>query len=210
GGSATTDGGLGAVQAITKHKMLRDVDFVVACDVRTMFVDAAETFAPQKGATDQQVRFLTARLEGAADHYLARFGVDVRALSGSGAAGGLAGGLAALGARLVPGFDLVANEVGFAAALADCDLVITGEGRLDATSFAGKVVGEVVQSAGADEKPVVVICGEIDSDAHSTMERLGVSHMGLRERFGDLAVSRTTECIARSVALHMRDQPDQR
>ncbi|NDA01628.1 MAG: hypothetical protein EB148_00370, partial [Actinobacteria bacterium] len=94
--------------------------------------------------------------------------------------------------------------------LADCDLVITGEGRLDATSFAGKVVGEVVQSAGADEKPVVVICGEIDSDAHSTMERLGVSHMGLRERFGDLAVSRTTECIARSVALHMRDQPDQR
>ncbi|NBY57676.1 MAG: hypothetical protein EBQ57_05030 [Actinobacteria bacterium] len=70
GGSATTDGGLGAVQAITQPDRLRDVDFVVACDVHTMFVDAAATFAPQKGASAQQVQFLTARLNGAADHYL--------------------------------------------------------------------------------------------------------------------------------------------
>ena len=196
GGSATTDGGLGAVQAISKHKMLRDVDLIVACDVRTTFVEAAATFAPQKGATDQQVRFLTARLVGAADHYLARFGVDVRALPGSGAAGGLAGGLAALGARLVPGFDLVANEVGFPAALADCDLVITGEGRLDATSFAGKVVGEVARHAAAHH--AAALCGAIDPSAHEPAAQLGLHTVSLVEQFGNDAVTDTARCITRA------------
>jgi glycerate kinase len=207
GGSATTDGGLGAVQAITKHKMLRDVDVVVACDVRTTFVDAATTFAPQKGATDQQVRFLTARLVGAADHYLARFGVDVRALPGSGAAGGLAGGLAALGARLVPGFDLVASEVGFAAALSDGDFVITGEGRLDATSFTGKVVGEVARHAAAraaiardttQHFATTALCGAVDPSAHEPAAQLGLHTVSLVEQFGNDAFANTTECIARA------------
>ena len=79
-----------------------------------------------------------------AARYRAEYGVDVCALPGSGAAGGLAGGLAALGAELVPGLALVAEEVGLARALDGVALVITGEGKLDATSFDGKVVGGVL------------------------------------------------------------------
>ena len=82
----------------------------VACDVQTLFVDAAAVFAPQKGATPEQVEALTERLAELAARYRAEHGVDVCALPGSGAAGGLAGGLAALGAELVPGLALVAER----------------------------------------------------------------------------------------------------
>ena len=82
----------------------------------------------------------------------------------AGAAGGLAGGLAALGATLVPGFDLVADELGLHDALDDADLVITGEGRLDAQSFDGKVVGGVAALAAERGVPVAVITGVADAD----------------------------------------------
>ena len=110
GGSATTDGGLGAVQAITVPARLKRVEFLVACDVTTNFLDAAEIFAAQKGATATQIKFLTTRLTGTAEHYRQRFNVDVTRIAGSGAAGGLAGGLFALGATLMPGFDIVADD----------------------------------------------------------------------------------------------------
>ncbi|HEX7277427.1 MAG TPA: glycerate kinase, partial [Acidimicrobiales bacterium] len=104
GGSATTDGGLAALTAINPTRRLRgSVEVVVACDVTTRFVDAAEVFAPQKGATEAQVALLRRRLERLAEVYIRDYGVDVRHLAGSGAAGGLAGGLAAAGAVLVPG-----------------------------------------------------------------------------------------------------------
>src|SRR5215468_9122246 len=70
GGSATTDGGLGAIRAIWTPGRLRGVDLVVACDVRTRFIDAAEVFAPQKGATPAQVQLLKRRLERLAQVYL--------------------------------------------------------------------------------------------------------------------------------------------
>ncbi|HET9938976.1 MAG TPA: glycerate kinase, partial [Gaiella sp.] len=101
GGSATTDGGLGALEALDFS--LGGAEVLVACDVTTRFVDAARTYGPQKGATPDTIRRLAARLEALADRYREQFGVDVRALPGAGAAGGLAGGLAAVGARLVPG-----------------------------------------------------------------------------------------------------------
>ena len=82
-----------------------------ACDSRVPFLDAATVFAPQKGATPAQVELLRRRLERLAQVYLDEHGVDVLALEGAGAAGGLAGGLAAVGAELVSGFDLVADEV---------------------------------------------------------------------------------------------------
>jgi glycerate kinase len=145
GGSATTDGGLGALQALGWS--LAGVDVVVACDVTTPFLDAAAVFAPQKGASAAQVALLARRLETLADEYAQRTGVDVRSLEGGGAAGGLAGGLAAIGARLEPGFDVVAQAVGLEEAMEGVDLVITGEGKLDAASFEGKVVGGVLEWA---------------------------------------------------------------
>ena len=161
GGSATTDGGWGALGAIEGAGGLGAVEVVVACDVMTLFVDAAARFAPQKGATPAQVDELRARLVTVAARYRDRYGVDVETLGGGGAAGGLAGGLAALGARLVPGFDVVARSVGLAARLAGADLVVTGEGRLDASSWAGKVVGGVLGMAASASVPVLVVAGDV-------------------------------------------------
>ena len=169
GGSATTDGGLGALRAIGTPARLRAVEFLVACDVETTFVDAAEVFAPQKGATRAQVRMLTNRLEQLAHRYANDFGVDVTRIAGSGAAGGLAGALAALGATLMPGFDIVAEETGFDEAVRQHHIVITGEGRLDETSFAGKVVGEVLSYASAVGTPVYTIAGEIDRECDEAL-----------------------------------------
>ena len=164
GGSATTDGGLGAVRAIGSPARLAGVELLIACDVETRFTDAAPVFAPQKGATPAQVDLLRNRLERLVQVYRDEFGVDVADLSGAGAAGGLAGGLAALGGRIVGGFDLVADEVGLHDAIEGADLVITGEGHLDTQSFDGKVVGGVAAIAAEHCVPVVVICGVADDD----------------------------------------------
>jgi glycerate kinase len=160
GGSATTDGGLGALEALDFD--LRGADVVVACDVTTTFVDAARVFGPQKGADSAAVSELERRLERLADRYREARGVDVRALPGAGAAGGLAGGLAAYGARLVPGAALVADVVGLRDALRAAALVLTGEGRVDETSFAGKVVGHVVDEARELGVPVGIVAGDAE------------------------------------------------
>ena len=157
GGSATTDGGLGALEALGWSIVGTEV--VVACDVTTPFLDAARVYGPQKGASPAEVALLSRRLEALADDLEQRTGVDVRAVAGGGAAGGLAGGLAAIGARIEPGFEVVAAAVGLQDALEGADLVLTGEGRLDATSFEGKVVGEVLEWAadlGVPRRGVVV------------------------------------------------------
>lgn len=163
GGSATTDGGLGAIRALPVAR-LRGVELLVACDVTTRFTEAAEVFAPQKGARPAQVRLLTARLHELAGRYRDEFGVDVTDLDGAGAAGGLAGGLAAVGGRLVPGFELVADELGLDEALDGADLVVTGEGRLDQQSFEGKVVGGVAALAGEHGIPVAAVVGVADDE----------------------------------------------
>jgi len=195
GGSATTDGGLGAVSAISTPARLKRVDFLVACDVDTTFLDAAEVFAPQKGATPAQVKFLTNRLSATAERYRQRFGVDVTNVSGSGAAGGLAGGLFALGARLVPGFDVVADEVGLYDAVSACDVIITGEGRLDSTSFDGKVVGGVAALARTHDKPVVAICGDVTPKAKASVHARNLDVVSLRDCFGDDTFTATTRCV---------------
>jgi len=160
GGSATTDGGLGALRALLSSR-LRGIELNVACDVRTYFTDAAERFAPQKGASDAQVELLRRRLERLVEVYLEQSGVDVSELIGGGAAGGLAGGLATLGAQLSSGFEIVAEETGLDEALDGADLVITGEGFVDAGSFDGKVVGGIVEWAAELAIPVLIVAGEV-------------------------------------------------
>jgi len=157
GGSAATDGGLGALEALGFD--LGGATVEVACDVSTTFRDAPRIFGPQKGATPDDVAELERRLDRLADRYRRELGIDVGALAGSGAAGGLAGGLAAIGARLVPGAALVAESAGLARALSSASLAITGEGSFDATSLAGKVVGHVLDEARRARVPVAIVAG---------------------------------------------------
>ena len=180
GGSATTDGGLGAIQAIGTPARLKAVELLIACDVTTRFTDAAVVFGPQKGASPAQVKMLTGRLEQLADRYEREFGVDVREIEGSGAAGGLGGALAALGGKLTPGFDLVADELDVYEQFESADLIITGEGHLDAQSFSGKVVGGVAEIAAEHDIPVVAIVGIADDDVRDRIPTWAIA-----DRFGE-------------------------
>jgi glycerate kinase len=172
GGSASTDGGLAAVEALGWS--LAGVDVTVACDVTTPFLDAASVYGPQKGASGAQVALLGRRLERLADEYRARTGVDVTELEGAGAAGGLAGGLAAIGARLEPGFEVVAAAAGLEEAMNDADLVLTGEGKLDVTSFDGKVVGGVLEWAAEENvEHRAVIVGQATDEGRDELSVLG-------------------------------------
>jgi glycerate kinase len=197
GGSATTDGGLGALRAMYPLQRYRGITVQVACDVRLGFVDAARVFAPQKGASTAQVELLERRLERLVQVYVEEYGVDMSGLEGAGAAGGLAGGLACVGAELVPGFDLIADRVGLDELIESADLVVTGEGFLDEESFDGKVVGGVADLAAAFGVPVVAVVGEAFDRAAERVPTVSlVDHHG-RER----ALSATADCLEASAQL---------
>ena len=201
GGSATTDGGLGALRALPAPSRLRGVDLVVACDVETRFTDAAQVFGPQKGATAAQIRLLNARLERLVDVYRSEHGADVADVVGGGAAGGLAGGLVAAGARLESGAALIADAVDLYDKIESADLVVTGEGRVDATSFDGKVVGAVIELAAAAECDVLVIGGRIDDDARQRLDDLGVAWLDLVAAHGETtAMTATADAVTVSIS----------
>jgi glycerate 2-kinase len=162
GGSATTDGGSGAIAAIRSAGGMRGARLRVLCDVRTPFEDAARVFAPQKGASADQVKRLTQRL-GALARRLDR---DPRGMPFTGAAGGLAGGLwAAFGAELVPGAASVLDELGFDPRMRAARAVVSGEGRLDQQSLAGKAVSEVATRARQAGVPCYAIAGQNELSA---------------------------------------------
>ena len=201
GGSASTDGGLGAIEAMGSPARYRGIEILVACDVRTRFVDSAKTFSSQKGATKAEVEMLERRLKRLVQIYEERFGVDVSSINHGGAAGGLAGGLAALGGRLVDGFDLVADELKLDEFIEKTDLVITGEGRIDQTSFEGKVVGGVSAYASAMGKPILAIAGQIEIKAKDRIQSIS-----LTEEFGEhLSKTETTKCVQQAVTKFLED-----
>ena len=195
GGSATTDGGFGCIRAISAISRLKQVELLVACDVNTLFVDAAEVFAPQKGATRAQTKMLTRRLERLAQMFVEDFDVDVTQIVGGGAAGGLGGALAAMGGKLLPGFELVADEVDLFDHLQGADLVITGEGQLDDTSLDGKVIGGLESLTAELGIPLVAIVGAADPDLVKELKgRIEV--MVLSDLYGtNLAMSQPKHCI---------------
>jgi len=161
GGTATVDGGGGLREAVDSFP----VPTLALCDVRTRLADAARLFGPQKGASPADVAVLERRL--AAMEELAPFA----RLPGSGAAGGLGAAFAALGAELVPGAPEVLDLIRFDERLAGCDVVVTGEGRVDATTLEGKAPGEVARRALAAGIRCVVFGGvvELDLDGAETV-----------------------------------------
>jgi glycerate 2-kinase len=157
GGSATTDGGAGAIEALSDAGGPRGAQIVVLADVRTPFERAAAVFAPQKGADPAAVRRLEKRLERRARD-LPR---DPRGVPMSGAAGGISGGLwAAFGARLEPGAPFVLDAVGYDERARAAFAVVLGEGRLDETTLHGKAVFEAATRARQMGVPAHAIAGQ--------------------------------------------------
>jgi glycerate kinase len=151
GGTATVDGGAGMREVVGALP----VPTVALYDVRTRLADAARVFGPQKGASPDDVVVLARRLEALEE--LRPFAQ----LPGAGAAGGLGAALAALGAELVPGAATVLDLLGFDDLLPRCDLVVTGEGQVDATTSVGKAPGEVAARARAASKRCFVFGGRV-------------------------------------------------
>ena len=156
GGSATTDGGAGAIAAIQERGGLRGAQLVVLTDVRTPFERAPAVFGPQKGADPAMV----ARLERRLDELAATLPRDPRGVPMTGAAGGLSGGLwAAYGARLEPGATFVLDALGFDERMRAARAVVTGEGKLDEQTLEGKLVGEIGTRARQAGVPLHAIVG---------------------------------------------------
>jgi len=161
GGSATTDGGAGAIEALKEAGLLPaggspSIEMDVVCDVRVPFERAPSVYGPQKGADPAMV----GRLERRLDELAASFPRDPRGVPMTGAAGGLSGGLwGALGAELVPGAAYVLDAIGFDALMRASAFVVTGEGSLDEQTLQGKIVGEVATRCRQGGVPCHAIVG---------------------------------------------------
>jgi len=146
----------------------------VACDVDNPLLGprgAARVFGPQKGAGPAEVERIEAALAHLAEVVRRDLGVDVRAMPGGGAAGGLgAGAVAFLGARLRPGAEWVLGLLGIEARLAGADLVLTGEGRFDGQSLGGKAPMALARRAQAAGVPCAVIAGSLGAGHEAALE----------------------------------------
>jgi glycerate kinase len=179
GGSATVDGGAGMRSLLDEIP----VPTKIACDVRTTLLDAARLFGPQKGASPGDVVELERRL--AADGAL-RPHVG---LEGSGAAGGLGAAFAALGCELVPGARFVLEMIRFGARIADADLVVTGEGTVDATTAEGKAPAEVARVAAERNVRCLLFGGRVEQ-APAGIDTVALSGEPARTRADLVALGR--------------------
>ena len=230
GGSATTDGGAGLLRALGAvvagdlasvdlgglDPRLGEVRLRIACDVTNPLLGpdgAAAVYGPQKGATPELVARLDARLARFADALEAVTGRRVRETPGAGAAGGLGFGLLCLAdrfasLRLEPGIDLVMAETGFAAALADADVVITGEGRIDAQTAFGKTAMGVARRAASAGVRCLAVGGSVTPEGIAAMAEVGAEAVPIHDepitleeavRLGVEPVERAAERLAGSL-----------
>ncbi|HEY7131066.1 MAG TPA: glycerate kinase, partial [Candidatus Limnocylindrales bacterium] len=202
GGSATSDGGAGILEALGARDDGRTVDLAgldlrlaeteleIACDVSNPLLGpsgAAATYGPQKGATPEQVVLLDERLAGWADRLEAATGRRERETPGAGAAGGTGFGLLCLAGRfrslhLRPGVDLVMEATAFADKLARAGLVITGEGRIDAQTAFGKTALGVAKRAAAAGVPCLAVGGGVEPAGIDALAAVGAVAVPVTER----------------------------
>ena len=206
GGSATSDSGIGMLEAI-ENADYKDVRFTIATDVTNPLCGengAAHVFAPQKGATSEMVRQLDQRARKFAEVSARHFGFDHSQDEGAGAAGGLGYAfLQYLDASCKSGIQLLLETIHFEALVRDADLVITGEGSADRQTLMGKLpVGILAQSG---KTPVCLIAGRI-SDREQLLKAgfarvecinpLGISlEEAMRKKTAELNVGNTVRRI---------------
>ena len=201
GGSATTDGGAGILQALGADiengrvdlagldPRLAEVELRIACDVTNPLLGprgAAATYGPQKGASPEQVGELDGRLERYADTLRAATGRDERETPGAGAAGGTAFGLQSVSdrfrsVRLVPGVEVVMEETRLADKLAGAAVVLTGEGRIDGQTAYGKTALGVAQRAQQAGVSCIAVGGGVDAEGEAVLAGLDAITIGVTE-----------------------------
>jgi len=219
GGSATTDGGRGLLAGLERAgRRLDDTDLDVACDVSNPLLGpdgAAAIYGPQKGAGPEDVATLDARNAAWADDLETATGRRERDTPGAGAAGGVGFALLAIqdhfrSFALRPGVDLVMEAAGFDDKLAEADLVITGEGRIDAQTGFGKTALGVARRARAAGVPCVAVGGGVEPDGIAALATVGAIAIPVVERpqtveeamaAGTDPLVRCAERIARLVSL---------
>lgn len=219
GGAALVD--LAAVDLTGLDPRLAGVEVRVACDVDNPLVGprgASAVFGPQKGADAAAVALLDRALTRWADVVEPAVGRSVRDVPGAGAAGGLGAALLAFGrTTLESGADLVMDAVGLDAHLAGADLVLTGEGSLDAQSAAGKVPVKVAQRAASAGVPALVFAGRLDAEVEADPPPGVVAAVPIVRGVTDLPralaegpdnLERATAMVCRLLALNDRREPD--
>lgn len=177
GGTATCDGGSGMMSVPGIQEVMAECAFEILCDVQAPLVGprgAARVFAPQKGASPQQVEMLEERMRGVAALIESQTGVNITSLPCAGAAGGLAGAFMAYAkAQVSSGVERIMYLCGFHEAIQGSDLIITGEGRSDAQTLMGKVPFGVLKHA--DGIPVALLSGRIED--HEVLKSAGFSQL---------------------------------
>ncbi len=229
GGSATTDGGIGMAAALGYEFLTSDgedlaaipgnllalirvvhegaielPEIVAACDVQNPLLGprgTAHVFSPQKGAAGMDIVALEEGLLNLADVVASDLGTDFRDVPGSGAAGGFGFGLLSFcHARICSGFDLVAATMRLEDRIAACDLVVTGEGRIDGQTLEGKGPAGVAALARKHGKPVLAFAGSIAD--HPAVDALFDAHFAIIDEpiTLDAAMSRGAELLTRAAA----------
>ncbi len=235
GGSATNDGGTGMARALgfqfldADSNPLEDLpaqlpqavsisgpenlalpEILIACDVTNPLLGpdgCTRIYGPQKGITPEEFEEHESRLSHLVS-LCGEKGKEASTAPGSGAAGGLGfGSIAFLGAQLTPGFDLVADLLNLEEAVQSADLVITGEGSLDAQSLLGKGPGSLARLAREHEKPVIAFCGRADnlddSNLFDEVIEIGDPSLTLEEnmdRAFELLASKSEEFAGKSLS----------
>lgn len=191
-----------AIDASDTDPRLARTEFVLACDVDNPFCGkngAAAVYAPQKGATPEQVGALDDGMRHYASILLTLTGTDIRDVPGAGAAGGIAGGLLPFAnARIRSGIDTVLDTLGFDDALDGADLVLTGEGRIDAQSAMGKAISGIVRRATRKNVPVIALAGEV-ADANALIDAGLTAAFSIQTAPTDLSTAMQKDSTLRNV-----------
>ena len=161
------------------NELVQMTEFWIACDVKNCLhgkKGAAYVFASQKGANESELFLLDKGLKNLDSVLKRQFNIDVQNIQGSGAAGGLgAGAIAFLNATLVSGIDLIKELANFDQEIKNTDWIITGEGKLDGQTLAGKTIAGVIESARKKEIPVAALCGSVSLNEKEKRE-LGLDY----------------------------------
>ncbi|WP_113671886.1 glycerate kinase [Vallitalea guaymasensis] len=207
-------GSLATIDTSNLNSKISDCQFIVACDVDNPLYGAngaAYVFAPQKGANAEMVKILDENLKHYAGIVNRDLGINLQKYKGSGAAGGLGAGLVAfVDAQLKSGINILLDAVNFDDLVADADLIITGEGKIDGQSLRGKVPVGIADRAVKYHKPVIAIVGAIGDETDALYERGISSIFSINQRpeafevaknYSEENLLKTTESIIRLVSV---------